>query len=136
MYTHFINMQIPVFSMALEMPFHEASMEYFCLAVRGSLGSVAGGGPSANVVLLVLLAPRLSDAASFPNWHPILTYHCINISTSHYYFKLVLSKLNSTFSLTCHRLKHHFIFIWSIASFALTKAVSISMYCYQLILEY
>ncbi|GBP54423.1 hypothetical protein EVAR_35980_1 [Eumeta japonica] len=43
-------MHIPVFSMARLMPFHEASMEYFCLAVSGRRGSQGGGGggPSAS----------------------------------------------------------------------------------------
>lgn len=64
--TYFINIQIPVFSIALDMPFHDANMEYFCLAVNGSLGSVAGGGPS-GITAVALAFPRLSDAANFPN---------------------------------------------------------------------
>lgn len=79
--TYFINMQIPVFSIALEMPFHEASMEYFCFAVRGSLGSVAGGGPSVRTWLFDLR----SDAANLPSWQPIATtlLHKIDITHLH-----------------------------------------------------
>lgn len=58
-------MQIPVGSMALAMPFHEAIMEYFCLAVSGNLGSEGGGAPLSTAL------PSLSDAANFPNSQPI-----------------------------------------------------------------
>lgn len=78
--TYFMNMQIPVFSIALEMPFHEASIEYFCLAVRGSLGSVAGGGPSPRLGWLLALR---SEAANFPNWHPMVAFHF------HFHFHLI-----------------------------------------------
>lgn len=64
-------MQMPVFSMALEMPFHEASIEYFCFAVSGRRGSVAGGGPPPKSEP-ALLASRLPDDASFPNLQPML----------------------------------------------------------------
>lgn len=67
LHTYLINMQMPVFSIALEMPFHEASIEYFCLAVSGSRGSVAGGGASASAGAAHAPAPRLSDEASLPN---------------------------------------------------------------------
>lgn len=60
-----MNMQIPVGSMALAMPFHEAIMEYFCLAVSGNLGSEGGGAPLSTAL------PSLSDAASFPSSQPI-----------------------------------------------------------------
>lgn len=75
-----MNMQIPVFSIALEMPFHEASIEYFCLAVRGSLGSVAGGGPSPRLGWLLALR---SEAANLPNWHPMVAFHF------HFHFHLI-----------------------------------------------
>lgn len=59
-----MNMQMPVFSIALEIPFHEASMEYFCFAVKGSRGSVAGGGPSVTTGTALLALP---EVASLPN---------------------------------------------------------------------
>lgn len=61
-------MKTPVGSIALEIPFQEASMLYFCLAVRGSLGSggAGAGGPS-----LTSGAPRCV-AASLPSSQPIL----------------------------------------------------------------
>lgn len=64
--TYLMNMQIPVFSIALEMAFHEATMVYLCLAVSGSRGSTIGAGGS-------LMAPPAlrSEAASLVNWHPI-----------------------------------------------------------------
>lgn len=79
-------MQMPVFSMALEMPFHEASIEYFCFAVSGRRGSVAGGGPPPKSGP-ALLAPRLSDAASFPNWQPMLVTLIWHFSFTSLYFQ-------------------------------------------------
>jgi hypothetical protein len=62
-------MQTPVDSMALLIPFQEASILYFCLAVRGSLGStVAGGAASSGFRLL----PEPPLEANLPNSHPIV----------------------------------------------------------------
>lgn len=68
-YPYLINMQIPVGSMALDIPFHDAIIEYFCFAVRGSRGSVGAGG--APLRSAVPPPPPLSLAASLPNSHPI-----------------------------------------------------------------
>lgn len=64
-------MQIPVGSMALEIPFHDATRLYFCFAVKGSLGSVCAGGGFSSVFLFFALPPP-----SLPFWvlfaHPIV----------------------------------------------------------------
>lgn len=88
---------MPVFSMALEIPFHDASMEYFCFAVRGRRGSVAGGGPSLTGPALL---PRLSDAANFPNWQPIFT---AQYNTSKPFLNLTFTTKSTRFTLClCH----------------------------------
>lgn len=58
--------------MARLMPFQEATIEYFCLAVNGSRGSGAvGGGGSRGPKELVAL-PSLEPLANFPNSQPML----------------------------------------------------------------
>lgn len=42
--TYLTNMYMPVDSIALAMAFQLAVRRYFCLAVSGNLGSIAGGG--------------------------------------------------------------------------------------------
>lgn len=67
--THLINIHTPVGSIALAIPFQEAIIEYFCLAVRGSLGSVGAGAAPSKLTF----AP-LSEAANFPNSQPIFSH--------------------------------------------------------------
>lgn len=102
--THLTNIQMPVFSIALEIPFHEASMEYFCFAVSGSRGSVAGGGPSDSAGGLF---PLRSEAANLPNWQP-MAYHkgmlCHHFCTlfllmnCHFTFQIIFRTLAFTFN--------------------------------------
>lgn len=66
-----MNMLMPVVSMARLMPFHEATIEYFCRAVSGSRESGAEGGGGSLTLLSTsfLLSPLL---ASFPNSQPMM----------------------------------------------------------------
>uniref|UniRef100_A0A2M3ZLZ3 Uncharacterized protein n=1 Tax=Anopheles braziliensis TaxID=58242 RepID=A0A2M3ZLZ3_9DIPT len=67
-----INMVIPVVSIARLMPFQDATIVYFCLAVSGNRASV-GGGPHASrlgTLLLFELLPLL-PLASFVNSQPM-----------------------------------------------------------------
>uniref|UniRef100_A0A2M4B3Q0 Putative secreted protein n=1 Tax=Anopheles triannulatus TaxID=58253 RepID=A0A2M4B3Q0_9DIPT len=67
-----INMVMPVVSIARLMPFHDATIVYFCLAVSGNRASV-GGGPHASrlgTLLLFELLPLL-PLASFVNSQPM-----------------------------------------------------------------
>lgn len=66
--TYFKNMHTPVLSMALLMPFHDASMLYFCFAVRGSLESTCAGGATSSSLLFWSAWPL---PANLPNSHPI-----------------------------------------------------------------
>lgn len=66
--THLMNMHMPVGSIALAIPFHEAIMEYFCLAVSGRRGS--GGGGAAPSRLERAFRP-LPDAANLPSSQPM-----------------------------------------------------------------
>lgn len=92
--TYLTNMQMPVFSIALDIPFHDASMEYFCFAVSGRRGSVAGGGPSDSAGGLFT---RRSDAASLPNWQPMV-YHK-GMLFDHSYTLFSLTKRHFTFQI-------------------------------------
>lgn len=73
-------MYTPVGSIARLIPFHEAIILYFCLAVRGSLGSGGAGaggsgGPSS------LPPPPL---VNFPNSQPMLSAEISHNTTQHY----------------------------------------------------
>lgn len=59
-----MNNTIPVCSICLKIPFHDASMQYCCFVVNGDRGSAGGGGRSMSSWLN-------SEAASFVNWQPI-----------------------------------------------------------------
>lgn len=68
--TYFINIQIPVGCIARLMPFHDAIIVYFCLAVKGSRGSGAAGGGGS-------LGPKAFPStfelfASLPNSQPMV----------------------------------------------------------------
>lgn len=63
------------------MPLQEASMLYFCFAVRGSLGSVGAGGGGSSCLLELFPSPRCT-IASLPNSQPIITYHALITHTS------------------------------------------------------
>lgn len=71
-------MLIPVVSIARLIPFQEAIIEYFCLAVNGSRGSVCGGG--AGVLELLqsklrfLSEPFGPPPASFDSSQPMIFY--------------------------------------------------------------
>lgn len=72
--THLMNMSIPVGSIALDMPFHEAIMLYFCLAVNGSRGSGGPGLGGSSSLSLCLPPPPSPDAvelANFPRSQPM-----------------------------------------------------------------
>lgn len=71
-----MNMYTPVGSIALEMPFHDAIMLYFCLAVSGSRGSGGpglGGSSSLSLCLPPRSSPDAAELASFPRSQPIST---------------------------------------------------------------
>lgn len=73
-YTYLMNMYTPVGSIALDMPFHDAIMLYFCLAVSGSLGSGGpglGGSSSASLCLPPRSSPDVAELASLPRSQPI-----------------------------------------------------------------
>lgn len=70
---YFINMHIPVVSIARLIPFHEAIIEYFCLAVNGNLGSGAAGGGGSHGPI-VLSPSALELVANFPSSQPILNF--------------------------------------------------------------
>jgi hypothetical protein len=76
-----MNMQIPVGSIALAMPFHDATMVYFCLAVKGSRGSGGAGGGGSPGPALVAPLPCLVLAANLPSSHPILLIEIENYRT-------------------------------------------------------
>lgn len=66
-----MNIQTPVGCMARLIPFHDAIIVYFCLAVRGSLGSgAAGGGGSLGPKALFPSAFELF--ANLPSSQPII----------------------------------------------------------------
>lgn len=65
-YTYLTNRMIPVFSICLKIPFHDANMQYCCFAVRGDRGSEGGGGRSKGSLK--------SEVASCDNLHPILIF--------------------------------------------------------------
>lgn len=72
--TYLMNMYTPVGSIALDMPFHDAIMLYFCLAVSGSLGSGGpglGGSSSASLCLPPRSSPDVAELASLPRSQPI-----------------------------------------------------------------
>lgn len=60
---------MPVGSIAREIPFQEAIIEYFCLAVRGRRGSTAAGAAGGGSLLEFPPPPLL---VSFPSSQPIL----------------------------------------------------------------
>lgn len=71
-----MNMYTPVGSIARDMPFHDAIMLYFCLAVNGSLGSGGPGlGGSSSLSLCFAPPPRSSpdavELANLPRSQPI-----------------------------------------------------------------
>lgn len=68
-----MNMWTPVGSMARLIPFHDATMEYFCLAVSGSRGSGAVGGGGSPGPMEFDAFP-LEPLANFPNSQPIIAY--------------------------------------------------------------
>lgn len=79
--TYLTNMRIPVGSMALLIPFQDAIMVYFCLAVRGRRGS---GGAGAVGSGRCPSPPSLSDLdlwfplwtkPNFPSSHPMVSTH-------------------------------------------------------------
>jgi len=72
--TYLMNMYTPVGSIALDMPFHDAIMLYFCLAVSGSLGSGGpglGGSSSTSLCLPPRSSPDVAELASLPRSQPI-----------------------------------------------------------------
>ena len=87
MYTYLTNIQTPVDSNALLIPFHEATILYFCLAVIGILGSAAaalppaaaaadeGPAPSAAALLSLgfLPAPPPPPSSSFDPAQPMFS---------------------------------------------------------------
>lgn len=69
-----MNMNTPVGSIALDMPFHDAIMLYFCLAVNGSRGSGGpglGGSSSLSLCLPPRSSPDPAELASLPRSQPI-----------------------------------------------------------------
>ena len=60
-------MQTPVDSIALLIPFQDASMLYFCLAVSGSLGSTVAGGAASSGFRLF---PEPPVERNFPTARP------------------------------------------------------------------
>lgn len=72
-YTHLMNMWIPVGSIALLIPFHDAIIEYFCLAESGNRGSGAAGGGGSQGPSELAPSP-FPAVANFPNSHPILGF--------------------------------------------------------------
>ena len=64
-------MQMPVGSIARLIPFHEATIEYFCLAVNGNRGSGAAGGGGSHGPNILPLSPFELDA-NLLNSQPIL----------------------------------------------------------------
>lgn len=73
--THLMNMYTPVGSIARDMPFHDAIMLYFCLAVNGSRGSGGPGLGGSSSLSLCLPPPRLFpdavELANLPRSQPI-----------------------------------------------------------------
>lgn len=72
--THLMNMNTPVGSIALDMPFHDAIMLYFCLAVSGSRGSGGpglGGSSSLSLCFPPRSSPDAAELASLPRSQPI-----------------------------------------------------------------
>lgn len=70
--TYLRNIKTPVDSIALEMPFHEAAMLYFCLAVSGSRGSHGAGGGGSSCLDVPPAPPPPPLRANFPNLQPII----------------------------------------------------------------
>lgn len=70
-----MNMYTPVGSIWRDMPFHEAIMLYFCLAVSGSRGSGGPGlsGSSSLSLCLPRSSPDAAELASLPRSQPIRT---------------------------------------------------------------
>jgi len=69
-------MYTPVGSIALDMPFHDAIMLYFCLAVSGSRGSGGpglGGSCNASLCLPPRSSPDVAELANLPRSQPIRT---------------------------------------------------------------
>lgn len=67
-------MYTPVGSIALDMPFHDAIMLYFCLAVSGSRGSGGpglGGSSSLSLCLPPRSSPAAAELANLPRSQPI-----------------------------------------------------------------
>lgn len=121
-------MQMPVFSMALEMPFHEASIEYFCFAVRGRRGSVAGGGGTSAASLGALCRP---EAASLPSWHPMvrqrLAHHYMVVCDGAKRFQLVCFFFGSLYT---HWLQVCKVWLMSRYCYALIRSVSLFGSCF------
>jgi len=76
--THFINMYTPVGSIARLIPFHEATILYFCLAVRGRRGSGgSGAGGSASPRRLLLPSPpSRCTMTNLPSSQPMFLKPC------------------------------------------------------------
>lgn len=71
--THLINMSIPVVSIARLMPFHEATIVYFCLAVSGNRLSVGGGPQASRLGTLLPLEPPPLLLANFVSSQPMVS---------------------------------------------------------------
>jgi hypothetical protein len=86
--THLINMLMPVVSMALLMPFHEATIEYFCRAVSGRRGSGADGAGGSLTLLSesFLLSPLL---ANFPSSHPMMPFS--DLFRLHFFLRILFT---------------------------------------------
>lgn len=69
--TYLRNIQTPVLSIALLIPFQEASMLYFCFAVRGNLESTCWTDVAPPISSNLLWFSAFPLPANFPNSHPI-----------------------------------------------------------------
>lgn len=65
-WTYLTKSIMPVFSMALKIPFHEASIQYLCFGVNGNRGSEGGGG-----IYNGSLTGNLSDDVNLLNSQPM-----------------------------------------------------------------
>lgn len=66
-------MSIPVVSIARLMPFHEATIVYFCLAVSGNRLSVGGGPQASRLGTLLPLEPPPLLLANFVSSQPMVS---------------------------------------------------------------